>query len=107
MQGNPLYLNAPIEFREALTQLRNEYLVSQRETYVAKTTLLGCYFHGLFAGRYFSEGDIICIYSGTRLSTIQAMRLKDKSYLMRLGEQEYVDAKNHPDVSARSTLTSN
>jgi hypothetical protein len=35
------------------------------------------------------------------MPTKQALRLKDHSYLMRLGPQVYVDAMDHPSVMAR------
>ncbi|CAF3336303.1 unnamed protein product [Rotaria sp. Silwood1] len=38
-----------------------------------------------------AKGSCVCIYKGKTLRTIDAIRLKDKSYLMRLGPQVYVD----------------
>ena len=58
-------------------------------------------FSGLFTNSFVPEGDIVCIYTGISLNTQQAMRCDDKSYLMRLGEQSYVDAKPCPHVYAR------
>jgi hypothetical protein len=34
-----------------------------------------------------STGTVLCRYEGQVLSTTQALRLEDKSYLMRLGAQ--------------------
>lgn len=68
---------------------------------VRNTTLPGCQFSGLFAGMNFDEGSVICKYTGTFLSTKEALRLEDKSYLMRLGEQCYIDAKDTMNVFAR------
>ena len=45
---------------------------------------------GLFAARSFIRGEIICRYSGQLYRTAEAIRLKDKTYLMRLGPQRYV-----------------
>eukprot|EP00981_Chlorochromonas_danica_P002664 scaffold521_cov177-Ochromonas_danica.AAC.18 len=67
--------------------LENEDLV------VKKTTLPKCNFLGLFAKRKFSKGETVCVYHGTVLRTAEALRLEDKAYLMRLGEQCYVDSK--------------
>ena len=48
---------------------------------------------GLFAGAQGLPGQtIIGEYLGTTLSTKEAMRVHDKSYLMRLGPQVYIDA---------------
>ncbi|CAM9493225.1 unnamed protein product, partial [Heterosigma akashiwo] len=46
-------------------------------------------------------GEVICEYTGTIYNTKQAIKLKDKSYLMRLGPQVYIDANQHPSVVAR------
>jgi SET domain-containing protein len=68
---------------------------------VAPTLLPNCAFLGLFAGKRFSKGEVVCKYVGDRYRTGEAIRLKDKSYLMRLGEQSYVDAQPHAGVYAR------
>jgi hypothetical protein len=68
---------------------------------VRKTTIKGCDFNGLFANQAYSQGDILCKYTGAVLRTKEALRLEDKSYLMRLGEQCYVDARASLDVIAR------
>lgn len=68
---------------------------------VKQTTLKGCEFLGLFANTNYPKGSTICIYTGRELTTKEAMRLEDKSYLMRLGEQCYIDAKETLDVLAR------
>ncbi len=52
-------------------------------------------FEGLFTRKAYHEGDLVCIYSGQVYRTAEAMRIPDKSYLMRLGEQCYVDARTH------------
>ena len=56
---------------------------------------------GLFARKSFLAGEVICVYEGDFYRTKDAIRLKDKSYLMRLGPQCYVDALNRGDVPAR------
>lgn len=58
-------------------------------------------FSGLFARKALSEGQVICIYHGKLLRTSDAIKLDDKSYLMRLGEQVYVDAREKLDCLAR------
>lgn len=68
---------------------------------VAPTLLPNCNFFGLFAGRKFQKGEVVCKYVGNRYRTAEAIRLMDKSYLMRLGEQSYVDALPHKRVLAR------
>jgi hypothetical protein len=68
---------------------------------VKATTLPGCTFLGLFTNRHFEKNSLICKYKGTVLTTREAMRLEDKMYLMRLGEQCYIDAKDASHVFAR------
>lgn len=58
-------------------------------------------FKGLFATRSFSASDELCSYEGECLRTVQALRVADKSYLMRLGPQCYVDARSCPLILAR------
>jgi uncharacterized protein len=47
---------------------------------------------GLFTLEHISKDEIACVYTGELLRTAEAVRLKDKSYLMRLGPQVYVNA---------------
>ena len=56
---------------------------------------------GLFAARRFAVGEVLLDYGGDVLGTKDAMRLGDKSYLMRLGGDVYVDARRRDDVQAR------
>ncbi|OQR80788.1 hypothetical protein ACHHYP_17184 [Achlya hypogyna] len=56
---------------------------------------------GLFATRSFAPGDIVCEYRGNVLSTREALQVADKSYLMRLGKDVYIDARARLDVAAR------
>jgi len=56
---------------------------------------------GLFTAVPRRRGDEICQYAGTALATREALRLRDKSYLMRLGPARYVDARPHLGVLAR------
>ncbi|CAM9506663.1 unnamed protein product [Chrysoparadoxa australica] len=56
---------------------------------------------GLYTTKKRDKGEVVAVYTGTELSTVEAMRTKDKSYLMRLGPQLYIDAKNHPHVLPR------
>ena len=55
---------------------------------------------GLFAVRAFAVGELVCEYTGTVLDSA-ARSLEDKSYLMRLGEGVFVDARTHYEVHAR------
>jgi len=64
-------------------------------------TIDGQEFDGLFANEEIKAGQVICQYVGNVLRTKEALKLVDKSYLMRLGEQVYVDAKHSPYCLAR------
>ena len=77
------------------------FVVYSSSLEVRRTWLTGCNFMGLFAARHFARGEIVCVYFGELLRTAEAISITDKSYLMRLGEQCYVDAKLHTDVHAR------
>ena len=46
---------------------------------------------GLFTRKPIEKGSCVCIYTGKVLRTVEAIRREDKSYLMRLGPQVYVD----------------
>jgi hypothetical protein len=48
-----------------------------------------------------AKGSCVCIYTGKVLRTIDAIRLQDKSYLMRLGPQVYVDPCDDKTVLGR------
>ena len=50
-------------------------------------------FDGLFTTVARKEGEVVCVYEGTVISTRDALNLEEKSYLMRLGEQCYIDAR--------------
>ena len=67
---------------------------------VVKTSRLPGAGLGLFAVRAFAVGDLVCEYTGTVLDSA-ARNLEDKSYLMRLGEGVFVDARTHYEVHAR------
>lgn len=56
---------------------------------------------GLFATTNIEEGIEVCRYYGKIHRTKDAISLLDKSYLMRLGEQCYVDAKEDETCLAR------
>lgn len=56
---------------------------------------------GLFTTSEIDEGIEICRYYGAVYRTKEAIALIDKAYLMRLGEQCYVDAKNDESCLAR------
>lgn len=56
---------------------------------------------GLWSLGAVPKGQVLCEYSGAVLRTTEAMQLEDKSYLMRLGPQTYVDARGSPAVLAR------
>ena len=62
-----------------------------------------CPFSGLFASKAFKQGDVICIYTGVVYRTAEALKLADKSYLMRLGEQCYIDARQYGPTGVGST----
>ena len=48
---------------------------------------------GLFTTKAIKSTTIICQYNGTCISTKEALQLNDKSYLMRIGQQCYIDAR--------------
>ena len=50
-------------------------------------------FNGLFATKHYKQGDVVCVYTGRVYRTSAAQALADKSYLMRIGEQCYIDAR--------------
>mmetsp|Transcript_28497 Transcript_28497/g.51170 ORF Transcript_28497/g.51170 Transcript_28497/m.51170 type:complete len:205 (-) Transcript_28497:207-821(-) len=57
---------------------------------------------GLFATVGFSQGELVCVYTGTVLSLIQLMQTEDRDYVMGgFGLNRHVDAKSHPQVLAR------
>jgi SET domain-containing protein len=56
---------------------------------------------GLFVKRPVVTGQVLCSYTGDVLRTKEAIVLDDKSYLMRLGPEVYVDARNDKSVLAR------
>ena len=50
---------------------------------------------GLFSKAHHDANKEICVYQGNNLTTLVAIKLVDKSYLMRLGEQCYVDTREN------------
>jgi len=46
---------------------------------------------GLFTTSFIPANSIVCYYRGEIFTTREAMRLKNKDYLMRLGENLYID----------------
>lgn len=50
-------------------------------------------FDGLFTGVPIKQGTVITLYIGEIYRTAEALKVPDKSYLMRLGEQCYIDAR--------------
>eukprot|EP00927_Polykrikos_kofoidii_P065165 TRINITY_DN60953_c0_g1_i1.p1 TRINITY_DN60953_c0_g1~~TRINITY_DN60953_c0_g1_i1.p1 ORF type:complete len:249 (+),score=36.95 TRINITY_DN60953_c0_g1_i1:31-777(+) len=56
---------------------------------------------GLFTSEAIPKDHVVCVYTGIELPTREAMRLEDKSFLMRIGQQSYVDARGCPEVLAR------
>jgi hypothetical protein len=104
MQNNDIS-NVNTEFQNAVTYwLCANVAFLDNDLKVQQTTLPDCKFLGLFANRPFLKGSTVCVYSGKVLKTREALRLADKSYLMRLGEQCYVDALDSFDVLARLLL---
>merc|ERR1712096_456232 len=61
---------------------------------------------GLFAARPFPRDSLLCVYSGTSVSLVEAMRRRDAGehgdYVMGgFGANGRVDAGPHPEVLAR------
>lgn len=53
--------------------------------------------NGLFAAVEFSEGEVICEYTGRHLSFLQAYKAPDKTYIMGgFGINVHIDAKDFP-----------
>ena len=50
-------------------------------------------FLGLFTRVSRAAGEVVCVYEGTVIRTAEALKIEDKSYLMRVGEQCYIDAR--------------
>uniref|UniRef100_A0A7S0DXQ9 SET domain-containing protein n=1 Tax=Hanusia phi TaxID=3032 RepID=A0A7S0DXQ9_9CRYP len=90
-----------LEFCSFQTQLMTSGLSSDG-LLVSKSLLPGAGL-GLFAARDFVEGETICRYQSPHgtMTTREAVQLEDKSFLMRLGPQTYVDLKHVPEVKAR------
>ncbi|RHY32860.1 hypothetical protein DYB32_002171 [Aphanomyces invadans] len=93
-----------LEYYALLHQLdcRERYhAVTSDDGLVVKASLLPNAGLGLFATKTFYEGDIVCVYTGHVLPTADALKVPDKSYLMRLGGGVYIDARERFDVKAR------
>lgn len=85
----------------ALSTLTSSLNLQKDGLRVGPTSLPNCEFLGLFTTEFFAKDSIVCVYTGNVLRTRDALRLCDKSYLMRLGEQCYVDAKDDLTILAR------
>jgi SET domain len=56
---------------------------------------------GLFVTQAVQQGAVVCEYRGVIWPNATAWRLKDKSYLTKLGDGKYVDALHCHNVLAR------
>ena len=69
-----------------------------------------CEFDGLFTTVPRKQDEVVCVYEGTVVRTAEALKFEDKSYLMRLGEQCYIDARlpykreDEPEGSERECI---
>ena len=70
-----------------ITSSKPEHHLKVKKSWITQS------FEGLFAARIILEGEKICEYTGKLLNTLQALKVVDKSYLMRISCQCYVDAK--------------
>jgi len=77
----------------------NELLQRNHES--SSQSITTCKMMGLFATSMIEKDIEICRYYGKVYQTKEALVLKDKSYLMRLGEQCYVDPKDCESCLAR------
>lgn len=92
-----------MEYEEGSGRLRRATarLVRPASLRVAGSTLGPRAGAGLFAADSFAAGAELTWYTGTVYRTRDALRLADKTYLMRLGEGVYVDARTHLHVVGR------
>ena len=79
----------------------DKYELSNDTLYV-QTSMIPDAGRGLFAKLKILKGSTICEYTGSHLTLLQTIRLKDKTYLMGgFGMNCHIDALDHPDVLAR------
>lgn len=95
------YSMSASEFDTAVSYYKEQSLWSDNALKIQKTWIPGCDFWGLFANKAIKKGELVCKYTGVNLKTKEALKLEDKSYLMRLGQQCYIDARPCPMVYAR------
>ena len=84
-----------------MDETKDNRLIGASDDLVVQSSWISDRFEGLFAGRPFAQGEVICKYEGEIFQTATALRLADKSYLMRLGEQCYVDTISNYCCKAR------
>jgi hypothetical protein len=102
MDSSPALANHEMnaEFSCCLPKFANSHVQPAHGLLVKQSWISGN-FQGLFASERISEGQEICQYRGKRLNTVQAINLADKSYLMRISSQLYIDASESTCCLAR------
>jgi SET domain-containing protein len=81
-----------MELEDLPAHLRESVLFMKSLSVVQPSWLNGAD-QGLFARVPLRKGQVLGCYVGERLRTAQALKVKDKSYLMRIGEQKYIDSR--------------
>lgn len=90
-----------IDFIDRVKSYLNNLVIELNKKVYVDNSWMKCAGKGLFANNEFQTGDIIVCYSGVIYDTNTAIKLQDKSYLMRLGPKLYVDARESPLILAR------
>jgi len=99
----PLTLEGKVRVLDTLLTFLRGHVESGLEARASTIPQAG---DGLFTTRAVAEGTLLCVYKGTSLSLIEAMKRKEKGvhgdYVMGgFGPFWRVDAGPHPDVLAR------
>ena len=91
---------------EDLRIVRSTFHYSDEQRYIPcleikNSWINGGEFQGLFTTSLIPVNSLVCKYYGDKLNTLEAIKRTNKAYLMRLGNQSYVDALDTHDCLAR------
>uniref|UniRef100_M4C385 SET domain-containing protein n=1 Tax=Hyaloperonospora arabidopsidis (strain Emoy2) TaxID=559515 RepID=M4C385_HYAAE len=96
MDDNELYVPRSYYYLLHAASIQEDHGLEVRESNIPRAG------KGLFATKRHLKGSVICEYTGVVLHSQEAAwKLKDKSYLMKLGDGKYVDTLHCPHVLAR------